>query len=862
MPVYPSIGQPLQSSVPLSQSQYGVGLGTSTPATYSSNPVQSAAQMASQLSSYVVQGTAQYINTTTPVVSNLQVYNPTASNPYQQGFGTSTPQTPVVNVSPVVSVNVPAPNVTVNIPNIGQDFINNVFKPMLAQFAPGAIPVIDTASNILNVIKPVLDPIIKPFTDNIGSMINNFNANFTQLTQQLQKIMTSVEIDASKNPIAYANIAQQATDQLLRMVQVQSSQAQQSYTQAFQEIGKSNQLLGDIAGRLFDEANRQRQAEDSAKQQQKDSTEQDFWSTLTKFFSTASNFLDKPGDRTQQWLRSQEQNTTAQIDASIRGQLDKLTGILNKLQSGKYAGWHEVIEDFTKMGGQGGLLQGLINFAMLLTFPLRVILSGSEPIANEIRHLSFADHPTNLLDADSYIEYLLREPSQNKWAIEQLGKLGLSEEQIQVIRENRVTLPDEKSIITANLRNIINNNVRDSLLKQHGYDNVGIEIIDKLAQFLPTPQDLIVMSVHDVFDEQSRRLQRLDEDFPEAFKEYAAMQGISEQWARNYWASHWQYPSINQVFEMLQRSKSHPALADVDLKFVNEFLRIADYSPYYRDKLLAISYTPLNRVDIRRIYKAGQMSDEELHRRHLELGVTDEDASKLDEFVKKTNLPEDETDITKIHDRIESVIENRYLAGALETQDVIDYLRSLGRNDEYISKYIPLLGILQHVSGLEALAKTTKESVIASIISARKRGNISKNSARSMLLDLGLSQSQADLSIFDADLQYTINLKTKAQDVIQRQYAIHNIDETEFANQLAQYDFTSGEISKALDEARLMRLDKTKKLTETQLDKMFKSGAIDEATLREELAGLNYSARYIDLIVKNDLIGQGAKTNG
>jgi hypothetical protein len=182
----------------------------------------------------------------------------------------------------------------------------------------------------------------------------------------------------------------------------------------------------------------------------------------------------------------------------------------------------------------------------------------------------------------------------------------------------------------------------------------------------------------------------------------------------------------------------------------------------------------------------------------------------------------------------------------------------LGRDDEYIQKYMPLAGILQHINGLENQAQTTKESLISNIISARKRGNISRNTARNYLLSLGLSQVQTDLSIANADLQYTVSLKQKAQDIIQKQYAIHNIDDNEFYAQLKEYDFSVEEIKRALQEANLMRLDKQKKLTEKQIEALFKDGIIDETQYRNKLAGLGYIANDVDLLVKQDIIGLGA----
>ena len=83
------------------------------------------------------------------------------------------------------------------------------------------------------------------------------------------------------------------------------------------------------------------------------------------------------------------------------------------------------------------------------------------------------------------------------------------------------------------------------------------------------------------------------------------------QW---YWRAHWELPSPTTGFEMLHRL--HPDVLEVigekykemglnpddlktDLDTLKELLKISDYPKYWRDRLAAISYSPLTRVDLR-----------------------------------------------------------------------------------------------------------------------------------------------------------------------------------------------------------------------------------------------------------------------
>ncbi|RLF47243.1 MAG: hypothetical protein DRN20_06170, partial [Thermoplasmata archaeon] len=67
---------------------------------------------------------------------------------------------------------------------------------------------------------------------------------------------------------------------------------------------------------------------------------------------------------------------------------------------------------------------------------------------------------------------------------------------------------------------------------------------------------------------------------------------------------------------------------------LDEYLAMADISPFWRDRIKALTFPPLTRVDLRRIYALGLISDEELKARLLELGYSIKDAERLMEFYK------------------------------------------------------------------------------------------------------------------------------------------------------------------------------------------------------------------------------------
>ncbi|GAI23380.1 unnamed protein product, partial [marine sediment metagenome] len=121
------------------------------------------------------------------------------------------------------------------------------------------------------------------------------------------------------------------------------------------------------------------------------------------------------------------------------------------------------------------------------------------------------------------------------------------------------------------------------------------------------------------------------QDFPDDLERYGAMKGLSKEWTQRYWAAHWALPSPQQGFEMLHRGV-------IDNSELNMLLRAQDVMPFWRDKLIQIAYRRLTRVDIRRMYKQGVLSERDVFESYLEHGYNTENAERMTEFTVKQTL--------------------------------------------------------------------------------------------------------------------------------------------------------------------------------------------------------------------------------
>lgn len=171
-----------------------------------------------------------------------------------------------------------------------------------------------------------------------------------------------------------------------------------------------------------------------------------------------------------------------------------------------------------------------------------------------------------------------------------------------------------------------------TLLRESGLSEEDAAALFKITEFYATPSDIIRFAVRDIYTPAIREKFRLDDGFTEVAAKASSdlfKAGVSEDTLRQYWAAHWELPSASMGFDML-----HRGIIDEDtLKLL---LRALDYNPFWQDKLIQLAYSPLTRVDIRRMFKLGVLDETAMHKAHLALGYNEENANLLDQFVIKS----------------------------------------------------------------------------------------------------------------------------------------------------------------------------------------------------------------------------------
>lgn len=285
--------------------------------------------------------------------------------------------------------------------------------------------------------------------------------------------------------------------------------------------------------------------------------------------------------------------------------------------------------------------------------------------------------------------------------------------------------PATEDIINYELRTDPSLGRLDESLKRIGVHPAYFDLYKELAYFIPPVQDLITMAVREAFSPEIAQRFGQYQDYPTDLSKYAAKKGVSEEWSKRYWAAHWTLPSPLQGFQMLHRG----VITDPDLDML---LRAQDVMPFWRDKMKQIAYRVLTRVDVRRMYGLGVLSEAEVNEAYQHMGYNPRDAKRMTQFtvkyVGKQTGAMSESDIV-----------NTYAKGFISDNEARTLLRELGVDDDEARKVIEDAGLKR--------SWKLKEQEIKTIEKAFKRETIDINQARGRLKSAKLGDAEISVML-------------------------------------------------------------------------------------------------------------------
>ena len=277
-------------------------------------------------------------------------------------------------------------------------------------------------------------------------------------------------------------------------------------------------------------------------------------------------------------------------------------------------------------------------------------------------------------DFMSAIAVMYRKPEEREAARSDLLDQGWDKHRMTVMEDVAKTRLKEELLVTLRLRGIITKEQYATRMFALGYDATEAEDEYKALLAYPGISDIVRMAVREAYTPEIAERFGQYQDIPPAFITEAAKVGLLEENARQYWAAHWDLPSTMQGFDMLHRG----IITQDELKLL---LRALDVMPFWRDKLIQLSFVPFTRVDVRRMHKLGILTEAQVKQAYMDIGYSPEKAAALTKFTLALNAgtaTQTERDLTKAE--MVSAFKKRIISeGELQT-----WLKEFGYSDAEI----------------------------------------------------------------------------------------------------------------------------------------------------------------------------------
>lgn len=401
--------------------------------------------------------------------------------------------------------------------------------------------------------------------------------------------------------------------------------------------------------------------------------------------------------------------------------------------------------------------------------------------------------------------------------------------------------PDE--VGAAFIRGEIDEGTHDAILRMAGYDDQSIRIKKMLYWTIPTPSDLIRMAVREVFSPDIAEKFGQYEDLPEEFVEWGRKVGLSEFWAKAYWAAHWDLPSAQMGFEMLHRG----IIDEEELKML---LRALDVMPFWRERLIKLSYNPYTRVDIRRMYQIGVLSEEDVVRAYKDLGYDEEHAQNLMEFTRRYYNPEDYTELDKYRDLTQALIVKAYKKGVITRDDALARLVELKYHPDDAELILTIADAEMELAGGTEEKIPLVTQTVNIIREAYARRLYSQEEVAQLLAELGKTESEINWYITLTDYEVQKEIDINLLEIAHRKYVERTWDKQATSEYLTALNLPGQAVSELLARWDLERWATFRKPTEAQFRAALQRGLITLDQYKEELRGLGYDDRYVEMLAR------------
>ena len=324
---------------------------------------------------------------------------------------------------------------------------------------------------------------------------------------------------------------------------------------------------------------------------------------------------------------------------------------------------------------------------VVLGIGISMVLMPSSPFQRFINQNMNRLFPTELLDPASLIEAEAFGEISNKDFKVDMRRHGFNKKRTEHFRSITQTKLSPLDLIQLKRRGLISDKDFETQQKMSRTGDKTIDQIERLSEFVPGVQDTIQFAVREAYRDDIAAKFGYDDEFPTPAEiriielmnpsDYDRLDGMDRLIAQSlqigldptilkrFWRAHWQLPAISAGLEMFHRLRpefdpENPVTFD-DIK---ELLKIQDIAPFWQERILETSFNLPTRVDVRRMYVAGLLEQEDVYNIYQQMGFNPKWAEKLTQLADSDKL-------NSGRDLSRSMIEKAYEEGVLKREDAI-----------------------------------------------------------------------------------------------------------------------------------------------------------------------------------------------
>lgn len=407
---------------------------------------------------------------------------------------------------------------------------------------------------------------------------------------------------------------------------------------------------------------------------------------------------------------------------------------------------------------------------VLISAWVSIMLQGFSPISDAFRYALQRVVKSGRLSVSEMIQIKWRHGDEILDLLTDLADGGFEPARVDPLIETVRPRVNNQELLSLFRRKKITEESYFKEMLQRGWSRDETDSFITSSQLLPGAQDLIRFMVREVFDPQQRQSLGLDADFPaDEMRDQGGKIGLTEDVAKDFWAAHWQLPSVGQTFQFRHRLRGQEGLPNFTDEDLQGLLKALDISPTFRPLLEGIAFSTLTRIDIRRAFRLNLMNKSEVEDAYRDIGYT---GKNLDINVAIATSGEGETG----RDLSEAVIKKAYKLRRFTRDVALAELikRNFDENEADIILDLIDLEVEQDIVDDE-VSVLTLDFV---------ENDITEASYRSSLTALGLVNSEVEFLVSKNDLKRKRKIKKPSESMLANLYRENIISAAEYEKEL------------------------------------------------------------------------------